>query len=609
MTPAATPVAGTTTARRAATPTAAKRGIPSWVVGVGVIGVLVGVAIVLAGLALRGKGPETGRRGSAAVPSGGRRRARARGRAPSRASSRARHARAARAGSGAKASSSVGNRPKFAAKMAIDDDLATCWQEGSQQEKDQWIEVTFDPSRADTLAHPQRLPGVAGAVQGQPAAEGRPGRRSTAARPSRSGSRTRRRRRRSTSAACRARRWSGSRSCPPTRGRRHRSRARPFDDAAVSEISVLGVPGADGVTRAAVWSGRTRRASVSRVGGPGERIRSWSRQGRRRPRRAAGRRDRGRGRARRRAPSAAGSSAAADPASRRDLAATLSIYPCPDSGPALATVGSGQKFLVTGKNADASWVRIYYPLPGRTEAWVTSGPLQIDGSLDDVPVVPCAPVVAGPGASVEPGSSPHGDRRTTAHRPARRPSRPSRRPTAAPPSPASTSGPAIAGGPQRYCEQRAAIGHRQRARDGCERASPASSCAYRKPGAADFATKPMASVAGSDTWRTTLATDANGIAAPGSLRVFVTATDRDPTPHSSRLPTRSIDVVDCANDGPDPGGAAGRARNRVDEPRRVPVQAEGDDAISAEGDRRRRRGRQSRCTTGCRATARFATPG
>ena len=64
--------------------------------------------------------------------------------------------------SGAKASSSVGNRPKFAASMAIDGDLATSWQEGSQQEKDQWIEVSFDPSLADTLAHPQRLPGVAG---------------------------------------------------------------------------------------------------------------------------------------------------------------------------------------------------------------------------------------------------------------------------------------------------------------------------------------------------------------------------------------------------------------------------------------------------------------
>ena len=117
--------------------------------------------------------------------------------------------------------------------------------------------------------------------------------------------------------------------------------------------------------------------------------------------------------------------------------ATLSIYPCPDSGPALATVGSGQKFLVTGKNADGSWARIYYPLPGRTEAWVPSGPLQIDGSLDSQPVVPCSPVVAAAGASVEPSSSLTAieDNSPSPSRRARR----RRRPTAAPPSPASTS--------------------------------------------------------------------------------------------------------------------------------------------------------------------------
>ena len=44
----------------------------------------------------------------------------------------------------------------------------------------------------------------------------------------------------------------------------------------------------------------------------------------------------------------------------------LSIYPCPNTGPAWASVSSGQKFLVTGKLADGSWVRIYWPLPNRT---------------------------------------------------------------------------------------------------------------------------------------------------------------------------------------------------------------------------------------------------
>ena len=59
--------------------------------------------------------------------------------------------------------------------------------------------------------------------------------------------------------------------------------------------------------------------------------------------------------------------------------------------------------------------------------------------------------------------------------------------------------------------------------------------------------------AGADTWRATLGTDADGISGPGSLRVFVTATDADPRSHTTRLPadtTRSIAVVDCANEGP-----------------------------------------------------------
>ena len=228
--------------------------------------------------------------------------------------------------------------------------------------------------------------------------------------------------------------------------------------------------------------------------------------------------------------------------------ATLSIYPCPDSGPALATVGSGQKFLVTGKNADGSWARIYYPLPGRTEAWVPSGPLQVDGSLDAQPVVPCAPVVAGPGASVEPSSSLTAVGNNS----------PSPGPTAEPTITPSDSGPTlarfdfgtrIAGGPQRYCERTPrSITVSVRATDASEVASVV--LAYRKPGAADVATKPMVRVGGSDTWRTSLATDANGITGPGSLRLYVSATDRDPTPHTSRLPARSIDVVACANTGP-----------------------------------------------------------
>ncbi len=49
----------------------------------------------------------------------------------------------------AKASSVVGNRPKFMADKAIDNDLETCWQEGVADEKGQWIEISFAPSQLD----------------------------------------------------------------------------------------------------------------------------------------------------------------------------------------------------------------------------------------------------------------------------------------------------------------------------------------------------------------------------------------------------------------------------------------------------------------------------
>ena len=50
---------------------------------------------------------------------------------------------------GATASSVVGDREMFDAGKAIDGDLQTCWQEGAADEKGQWIEVAFAPSRLD----------------------------------------------------------------------------------------------------------------------------------------------------------------------------------------------------------------------------------------------------------------------------------------------------------------------------------------------------------------------------------------------------------------------------------------------------------------------------
>lgn len=235
----------------------------------------------------------------------------------------------------------------------------------------------------------------------------------------------------------------------------------------------------------------------------------------------------------------------------------LAIYPCPDSGPALATVGSGQKFLVTGKTADSSWVRIYYPLPDRTEAWVTSGPLQINGSLDAIPVVPCAPVIAGPGPAGQPGSS-----LTALEDNSPSPATPSLGPSAPPSTPppngapvlarlASTSN-TIAGGPQRYCTTTArSITVSVRVTD----AEPIGSVvlSYRRPGLSGYATKPMTRRGGANTWQATLRTDTDGIDTAGDLRYFVSATDSNASPRTGRLPAdgaRSITVAGCANQGP-----------------------------------------------------------
>ena len=51
----------------------------------------------------------------------------------------------------ATASSVLGDLPRYAAGKAIDGDPKTSWQEGKAQEKNQWIEVAFDSARADTL--------------------------------------------------------------------------------------------------------------------------------------------------------------------------------------------------------------------------------------------------------------------------------------------------------------------------------------------------------------------------------------------------------------------------------------------------------------------------
>ncbi len=128
-------------------------GFPMWILAVGLIGILVGVGIVVVGPMLAGKGPASG---ATSGPSG------AGSLAPSAGASGVAGGGTTSAPTqapkavkltltGAMASSVVGDRAKFQPEKAIDGDLKTSWQEGSAKEQGQWIEVTFEPARADTL--------------------------------------------------------------------------------------------------------------------------------------------------------------------------------------------------------------------------------------------------------------------------------------------------------------------------------------------------------------------------------------------------------------------------------------------------------------------------
>ena len=86
-------------------------------------------------------------------------------------------------------------------------------------------------------------------------------------------------------------------------------------------------------------------------------------------------------------------------------AGTVSVYPCPNQGPALLTIANGDQLLVTGRLADDSWVRIHLPTPGRTEGWVEAGPLTVNGSVDTLPVATCAAEAGAPSPAVVPVES------------------------------------------------------------------------------------------------------------------------------------------------------------------------------------------------------------
>jgi len=157
------PVTVTTTTIRSsqaeAAPAASGGGVLKWIAVMAIAGLLVGGGAVVVGNVLRGQGPGSAASGAPSAPTGqaspG---VSVEPSAPSETASAAPEPTPTPGPKaeqlkllGASASSVVGNLDKFQATKAIDGDPATCWQEGSTTEKGEWIEVVFARSKVTAI--------------------------------------------------------------------------------------------------------------------------------------------------------------------------------------------------------------------------------------------------------------------------------------------------------------------------------------------------------------------------------------------------------------------------------------------------------------------------
>jgi hypothetical protein len=240
----------------------------------------------------------------------------------------------------------------------------------------------------------------------------------------------------------------------------------------------------------------------------------------------------------------------------------LAVYPCPNQGPALIAVKGGQKLLATGRTEDGTWLRIHYPLPGRTEAWIQTTPVTVEGAVASLPVATCAAEVAMAAPDVRPGPS----LTVTANNPPSLPPSPTAGPTAAPssgPTPPPNARPSLAAltvstskvsyDTASYCPTATKkVTFKVNAADTSGLGSV--TLFWREPGAATYAQSAMSRTAGtakSGTWQVTLDTKANGITKAGTLAYYAIGTDTAGA--TRRIPTsgaNAITVAVCANTGP-----------------------------------------------------------
>jgi hypothetical protein len=68
-------------------------------------------------------------------------------------------------------------------------------------------------------------------------------------------------------------------------------------------------------------------------------------------------------------------------------------YACPNMGPPVLTLTSGQHVLIIGKTADGTWFEAFAPGPGRKSVWVPAAAYALLGGAapDDIPDTECDP--------------------------------------------------------------------------------------------------------------------------------------------------------------------------------------------------------------------------
>ena len=239
---------------------------------------------------------------------------------------------------------------------------------------------------------------------------------------------------------------------------------------------------------------------------------------------------------------------------------SLAVYPCPGTGAPLTMIQAGQKLLATGRTEDASWLRIHFPEPGRTEAWVEAGPLEVQGSIAGLPVAECAPEAA----AAPPSLGPAPTLTAVGDNPPSAPPTTEPTPTDAPDKAPSLTALTVSTGKISYdtgdycpnAVKQAVFTVKATDDVGIEKVT----LYWREPGAGSFAQSAMTRTAGNatkGTWSVTLGTAADGITKAGKLSFY--AVGMDSSGATKRIPVKgsdSITVAVCVNEGPTISGAS-----------------------------------------------------